>query len=147
MMRQLPWVPRRTTRRSHPFWLAAQRRPAQIATVYVDADLHADVHRSDAAAVEPHPITVDIRAPFEWLSSLDPAEQARAPLVCEWLLCLVIEPEFHEDRLKDFEEWFNRTWVPRFGRPVAGLVYAWAVLRQSGFIDWLVRTFSVGRSE
>jgi hypothetical protein len=144
MMRQLPWVPRRTRR---PFWLAAQRRPAQIAAVYVNADLHADVHRSDAAAVEPHPITVDIWAPVEWLSSLDPAQQARAPLVCEWLLCLVVDPEFHEDRLKDFEERFNKTWVPRFGHRAAGFMYAWAVLRQSSLVDWLVRTFVLGRSE
>jgi hypothetical protein len=142
MMRQLPWVPRRT-RRSHPFWLAAQRRPAQIATVYVDANLHADVHRWDAAAVKPHPITVDIRAPVEWLSSLDPA-QARAPLVCEWLLCLVIEPEFHEDRLGDYQERFADLWVPKFGRCGAVVVYVWHVLRQSRVIDWLIRAFGWG---
>jgi hypothetical protein len=70
-----------------------------------------------------------------------PTQQARPPRVCEFFTCLAVDPEFQQDRLGDYEERFNDLWVPKFGRPVAVAVYVWNVLRQSGFIDWLVRTF------
>jgi hypothetical protein len=75
------------------------------------------------------------------------APRVKVPAFCECLLCLLVDPEFQEDRLADFKERFNNTWVPRFGHRAAGFVYVWHVLRQSGFVDWLVRTFLVGRSE
>jgi hypothetical protein len=41
------------------------------------------------------------------------------PAFCEWLFCLAVEPEFHEDRLADYHERFNRLWVPKFGQRAA----------------------------
>jgi len=69
------------------------------------------------------------------------ADQYRVPTICEWLMCLAVDPEFQEDRLADYQERFNGLWVPKFGRRAAIVVYVWHVLRQSRLIDWFVRTF------
>jgi hypothetical protein len=66
------------------------------------------------------------------------------PAVCEWLMCLAVDPEFHEDRVADFQERFNGLWVPKFGQRAAVAVYVWHVLRQSRLIDWLIRAFLWG---
>jgi len=66
--------------------------------------------------------------------------QQNVPRFCEFLFCLLVEPEFQEDRLADYQERFNDVWVPRFGQAGAVVVYVWHVLRQSGLIDWLIRT-------
>jgi hypothetical protein len=66
--------------------------------------------------------------------------QERVPVFCEWLLCLLVEPECHEDRLADYKERFDDLWVPRFGQRAAIVAYLWHVLRQSSLIDWLIRS-------
>jgi hypothetical protein len=77
----------------------------------------------------------------------DAAQQAKVPVACEWLMCLVVEPEFQEDRLADFQERFNNTWVPKFGTHIARFFYVWHALRQSGVVDWVMRAFWSGHSE
>jgi hypothetical protein len=54
-------------------------------------------------------------------------------------MCLLVDPEFQEDRLADFSERFNRLWVPKFGQRAAVAVYFRHVLRQSRLIDSVVR--------
>ena len=66
--------------------------------------------------------------------------QANVPALCVLLFCLLVEPEFQEDRLADYQERFADLWVPKFGRRAVVVVYVWHVLRQSRFIDWLIRT-------
>jgi hypothetical protein len=65
--------------------------------------------------------------------------QIEVPVFCEWLMCLLVDPEFQEDRLADFGERFNDLWVPKFGQRAAIAVYVWHVLRQSRLLDGLVR--------
>jgi hypothetical protein len=65
--------------------------------------------------------------------------EVNVPRFCELLFCLLVEPEFQNDRLADFQERFNGLWVPKFGYRGALAVYVWHVLRQSRLIDWLVR--------
>jgi hypothetical protein len=69
------------------------------------------------------------------------ADRRNVPVLCEWLMCIVIDPEFQEDRLADYQERFSGLWVPKFGQRAAIVVYVWHVLRQSRLIDWLVRIF------
>lgn len=69
---------------------------------------------------------------------------ARVPVICEWLMCLAVDPEFQKDRLADYQERFNSLWVPKFGRRMAVVMYGWHVLRQSRLIDWLIRVFGWG---
>jgi hypothetical protein len=66
--------------------------------------------------------------------------EVNAPRFCELLFCLLVEPEFHKDRLADYQERFKGLWVPKFGYRSAVAMYVWHVLRQSKLIDWLVRT-------
>ena len=70
--------------------------------------------------------------------------RAKVPLLCEWLICLLVDPEFQKDRLGDYEERFADLWVPKFGRQGAVVVYVWHVLRQARLIDWLIRAFGWG---
>jgi hypothetical protein len=79
---------------------------------------------------------VDQHIRAKWLSEV--------PAMCEWLMCIAVEPEYQEDRLADFKERFNDLWVPKFGRRVAVAMYVWHVLRQSRLIDWLIRAFGWG---
>jgi hypothetical protein len=78
------------------------------------------------------------------LARLFEAERGRVPAICELLMCLVVDPEFHEDRLADFQERFSDLWVPRFGYRGAVAMYVWHVLRQSRLIDGLIRAFGWG---
>lgn len=41
------------------------------------------------------------------------AERRRVPAICELLMCLAADPEFHKDRLADYQERFNDLWIPR----------------------------------
>jgi hypothetical protein len=75
------------------------------------------------------------------LAQLGSPRRANVPVICEWLMCLAVEPEFQEDRLADYRERFNGLWAPKFGRRMAVLLYFWHVLRQSRLIDWLIRAF------
>jgi hypothetical protein len=70
--------------------------------------------------------------------------QVGVPTLCEWLICIAVEPKFQEDRLADFQERFNGLWVPKFGRRGAIAIYVWHVLRQSRLIDWLIHAFRWG---
>lgn len=72
------------------------------------------------------------------------AERRRVPAICELLMCLAADPEFHKDRLADYQERFNGHWVPKFGHRAAVALYVWHVLRQSRLIDWLIRAFRLG---
>jgi len=77
-------------------------------------------------------------------AQLFPYLPSRVPAICEWLICLTVEPEFQVDRLADHQERFNDLWAPKFGRRGAAFVYVWHVLRQSRLIDWLLRAFGRG---
>jgi hypothetical protein len=152
MTRQLPWE------QSDPnLILAAQRRHSQVAKTFVNATtLQANGRLSAEATVEPGPTQSAGADIWGLLESVDvfyfvahgvirPAQQARPPRVCEFFMCLAVDPEFQEDRLGDYQQRFNDLWVPKFGRRVAVTVYVWHVLRQSGLVDWLIRTFRQGR--
>jgi hypothetical protein len=78
------------------------------------------------------------------LALLYDAKRGRVPAICELLMCLVVDPEFQEDRFGDFHERFQSLWVPKFGRRGAVAIYVWHVLRQSRLIDWLIRAFGRG---
>jgi hypothetical protein len=125
----------------------------QHSTVQGSASFHGEGRLSVGAMVGPRPIQsigADIQGRFvvfhsrghvESVGFAHPAQQVGPPRFCEFVMCLAVELEFQQDRLGDYEERFNDLWVPKFGRPVAVAVYVWNVLRQSGLIDWLVRTF------
>jgi hypothetical protein len=112
----------------------------QHPTVHGGASFHGEGRLSVGAMVVFHS-----RGHLEGVGFAHPTQQARPPRVCELFMCLAVEPEFQEDRLGDYQQRFNDLWVPKFGRRVAVAVYVWNVLRQSGLIDWLVRTFRQGR--
>jgi hypothetical protein len=57
------------------------------------------------------------------------ARSTPVPAICQLLLCLAVDPEFQEDRLGDFQERFDNTWVPKFGPRGAVAIYVWHVLR------------------
>jgi hypothetical protein len=70
--------------------------------------------------------------------------QENVPRLCELLFCLLVDPEFQADRLADYQERFTDLWVPKFGHRMAVLLYLWHVLRQSRFIEWIIRLLSNG---
>jgi hypothetical protein len=138
-MNQLPWE------QSDPNLMsAAQRRRSAKAAVYVD--LFAEVHFSAHGTAEHEPpqgIAEHLcRSPE--IDIARPAQQSGPPCICEFILCLVVEPEFQKDRLGDYQERFVDLWVPKFGRRVAIAVYVWHVLRQSRLMDWLIRALGWG---
>ena len=141
-MNQLPWE------QGDPNLLsAAQRRRSEKTAVYVDASLLAHVHFSAHATVEhasAQSITEDARRSSEIVDIAHPAQQAGPPRVCEFFMCLAVDPEFQKDRLGDYQERFADLWVPKFGRRAAVVVYVWHVLRQSRLVDWLIRAFGWG---
>jgi hypothetical protein len=151
MTRQLPRLPRRTNP-SRSFWL--QRRRTQIAVwnAYVLRQFSdADQAPEDVVTTNWDRLIECADRPLTWeivrpLTEADLAllRPAKVPVLCEWLMCLAVEPEFHEDRLGDYQERFNDLWVPKFGRRGAVAVYVWHVLRQSRLIDWLLHAFGWG---
>jgi hypothetical protein len=89
-------------------------------------------------------VHADIRRRPEFDRFPTPIERPAAPGFCELLMCLLVEPEFQEDRLADYEERFNNIWVPKFGWRGGVVIYVWHVLRQSRLLDWLIRVFRWG---
>jgi hypothetical protein len=55
------------------------------------------------------------------------ARSTPVPAICQLLLCLAVDPEFQQDRLGDFQERFDNTWVPKFGPRGAVAIYVWHV--------------------
>jgi hypothetical protein len=144
MMRRPVWFSRRSDR-EHPYWqLAAQRRRAHNASAafYIDANFYLDAHPASIELGQTAGVDTRHRPEFDRVTN--PVARFAPPSFCELLMCLLVEPEFQEDRLADYQERFNGLWVPRFGYRGAVAVYVWHVLRQSRLIDWLIRMFAWG---